>query len=85
MFKVGMIGIVWILMSALLYHLTFLIPYVTDKLLRKTLTLFVVTKKLLANNENVVLKKHSYFCIKWAQSWKEGQNGCKGSAFVSLM
>lgn len=60
-------------------------PYVTDELLRKTLTLFVVTKKLLAKNENVALKIHSYFCIKWAQSRKEGQNGCKGSTFVSLM
>lgn len=61
MFKVGMIGIVWILMSAHLYHLIFLIHYVRDKLLRNTLTLFVVTKKLLASNENVALKKHSFF------------------------
>lgn len=80
-----MIGIVRILMSALLYHLIFLIPYVTDKILRKTLTLFVVTKKLLPKNENVALKIHSYFCKKWEQSRTEGQNGCKGSAFVSLM
>lgn len=85
MFKVGTIGIVWIIMSAHLYHLIFLIPHVTDELLRNILTLLVLTKKLSAENENVALKIHLYFYIKCAQSRKEGQNGCEGSAFVSLM